>query len=103
MSLLRISTWIGADAETVYGLLKKFEEFPKLMPQVQKAKVLWRLPPNRQVSEWAVEIEGAIIHLKQEDTFDDEHRTLTFRVIEGDYRAEGCWKIGEVTTSKSKI
>jgi len=103
MGSLRISTLLKGNAVANYSMLKEIERFREFMPQIRKIKVLWRLPPNRQISEWEVEVEGITIHWKQEDTFDDEHRTFTFRIIEGDYRAEGSWKIDEVTTSRSKI
>ncbi len=103
MDSVRISTLVKGDPQSVYGLLREPERFPDFMPQIKKASILWHLPPNRQISEWEVEIEGVVIHWKEEDTYDDEQHSIVFRVIEGDYRAEGRWSIEKVRLSETRV
>lgn len=87
----------------MFDILRNIEQFPKFMPQIRKVAVLWLLPPNRHISEWEVEIDGAIVHWKEEDTYDDQQRSIVFRVIEGDYRAEGRWSIEKARFSGTRI
>src|SRR3989338_2363518 len=88
-SQVRVSTRVSGDQLSVYRVVKDVERFPEFMPQIRKIKVLWRLPTNRQIVEWEVEIEGMVIRWKEEETSDDTHHVLEFRTIEGDYKAEG--------------
>lgn len=103
MSSIRISTLVKGSPENVFGILKETERLPEFMPQIRRVHILWRLPPHRQISEWEVEIEGTIIRWKEEDTYDDENCILAFRVIEGDYRAEGRWIVEKVHASMARV
>ena len=103
MNSVRISTVVKGEPQNVYGILREPERFPDFMPQIKKAVILWRLPPNRQISEWEVEIDGAVIRWKEEDTYDDEQHSIAFRVVEGDYRAEGHWSIERVRPSETRV
>lgn len=103
MDSVKISTTVKGDPQDVFNILRNLEQFPSFMPQVKRAVVLWRLPPNRQISEWEVEIDGATIRWKEEDAYDDQQRSIAFRVIEGDYRAEGRWEVEKACFSGTKV
>ena len=104
MGVVRVSTLVNGRPLSVYKVLKKIERFPEFMPQIKKIKILRYLPPNRQISEWEVEIEGTIIRWKEEESYNDEHRTLSFRMIEGDFKAfEGRWITEEAQASKARV
>jgi ribosome-associated toxin RatA of RatAB toxin-antitoxin module len=102
-SQVRISTLVSGEPLSVYRVVKDVERFPEFMPQIRKIKVLWRLPTNRQIAEWEVEIEGTAIQWKEEETYDDTQHTLAFRTIEGDYKAEGRWIVEEVRPSQTRL
>ena len=94
MSAFRISTTVKAEPLAMYSLLKSVGKFPELIPQVKKAKVLFRLPQNHQVSEWEVEIEGTAFKWKEEDIYHDQGLSWSFRMLEGDCGSfEGQWLV----------
>ncbi len=104
MGLIKIATIVRAEPLIVYNTLKELERLHEFMPQIRSVKILWKLPQNRQISQWEVAVEGITICWKQEDTYEDELFTLTFRVIEGDYKAEGLWTAAKMSEpSKSLV
>lgn len=103
MSPIRVSTIVDGDMENVYAALKKVERFQEFMPPIRNVKVLWCLPPNRQISDWEVEVEGVIVHWKQEDTYDDERHSIFFRTLEGDNVSTGRWTVEKSQPSRAKV
>lgn len=84
MITIRVSTLVKADKNKVYETIKKMEEFPKFMRNVRKLEVLER-HPNRLLTLWEVEVDGAIVMWKEKDVFDDKRLRMKFKMTEGDY------------------
>lgn len=103
MASVKISTIVNGKSSDLYNILRDLERLPYFMPQIKKITVLWQLPPNRQISEWEVDIEGTLFHWKQEDSYDVINHTYAFRVIEGDFFAEGRWTLSDRKTSRTWV
>lgn len=79
------------DPRAAYELAKDMESFPKFMPDVQSVEVVKR-GENMTVTDWSTEIDGTEIIWTEEDHFDDEHLTVSYKLIEGDLdKFEGQW------------
>ena len=86
---------IEAPARDVYELAKNVEHFPQYMPDVESVTVLERRG-NRLVTRWKTLVEEAPLEWTEEDLFDDEALTITYRLIEGDLDMfEGAWTFVE--------
>lgn len=93
MPRIEVSTIVKQSRDEVYKLIKKMEDFPSFMRGVKKLNVLER-SADRLVTEWEIEIDGAVVTWKEEDIFNDSEKSLRFKMIEGDYSAyDGFWKI----------
>ena len=90
---------ISAPLETVWAVAQDVESFPEFMPDVRSLKVVERSPDGlRTVTEW----EGVIKEFKrtvrwtEEDVWDPQARTCSFRMLEGDFDSyEGLWTFSE--------
>lgn len=99
MITIKVSTLVKADKKKVYDVIKDMESFPKFMRNVRKLEVLER-HPNRLLTLWEVEVDGAIVMWKEKDVFDDKHLRMKFKMTEGDYGSYGGeWR---VTASSEK-
>lgn len=97
MPTVETSVLIDAPIETVFAIAKDNESFPEFMSDVKSLEVVER-GENRTVSDWVGVIPtfGLKLRWRQEDVWDDEARTCSFRQIEGDYdKLEGSWKFSE--------
>ena len=102
------SVTIRAPLEKVYAIAKDVERFPEFMPDVKELMVLER-DGNRVVTRWAGVIQQFKVTVRwtEEDVWNDEAHTCTFRQLEGDYdRLEGTWTftaIPEGTCFRSEV
>ena len=93
MPRIEVSTLLKNKAAEVYGLIKNMEAFPDFMRDVKSLKIVKALP-DKIITAWEIEIEGAGIKWKEEDIFDEEKLELNFSAIEGDYKEyQGKWKV----------
>ena len=67
------------DPRAAYELAKDMESFPKFMPDVQSVEVVKR-GENMTVTDWSTEIDGTEIIWTEEDHFDDEHLTVSYKI-----------------------
>lgn len=104
MATIESSTIVSCDREKTYDFIKNnIEQFPKFIPNIKKLKLLQRLSPNKIITEWAVDIDGASVRWKEEDIFDDKNFCISFRMVEGDYaKYEGRWQF-ENTANGTKV
>lgn len=102
MPIIEVSTTVKADKGRVYEIIKAMEHFPEFMRNVKQVKVLER-KDNRIVTEWKTDIDGAPVEWVEEDIFDDEKMSCSFKAIEGDYKYEGKWKLDEDGTGKTRV
>jgi coenzyme Q-binding protein COQ10 len=91
MPFVEVTIEIDAPAREVYELAKEQERFPEFMPDVESVTVLER-HPDYVITRWKTLVEDAPIEWTEEDRFDDERTTITYRLIEGDLDVfEGTW------------
>jgi len=91
MPHVSVNEFVRAAPAAVYELFVETETFPEFMPNVEAIKVVER-GQGWQVSHWHTDLDGAPLQWRQKDRFDDERRTVQFRLIEGDIaRFEGYW------------
>lgn len=94
---------VNKDKREVYALLKKMEDFPTFIKSIKKIAILERYP-DKIITEWEVDIDGAIVRWKEEDMFDDTNTTIYFKMLKGDFKKyEGKWIIAEKKKKASKI
>ena len=95
MTLVKCSIIINSSPNEVYDLAKDMERFPGYMPDVENVTVLER-DGNRTITEWTTNVEGIPLCWKEEDTFDDDNISISYRLIEGDLeKFEGTWTFTE--------
>lgn len=102
MSYVESSILINGNIDKIYNLAKNMEEFPKFMRDVESVKTLERTP-NRTITEWVTNVDGMTISWKEEDIFDNENKTIFYRLTQGDLdKFEGSWKF-ETVEDKTKV
>ena len=86
----------GMSAHDVYATLSDFDRYPVLSEAVQSVTVT-EVAANVTVSTWDVTFRAGLLRWTEEDTFDPEALTITFRQLEGDIAVfEGSWECVEV-------
>jgi ribosome-associated toxin RatA of RatAB toxin-antitoxin module len=79
-------------ARDVYATLADFERYPVLSEAVQNVTVT-EVAENVTVSSWEVTFRAGLLRWTEEDAFDPEALTITFRQLEGDIAVfEGSWR-----------
>jgi ribosome-associated toxin RatA of RatAB toxin-antitoxin module len=79
-------------ANEVYATLADFERYPELSDAVQSVAVT-RESENLTVSHWEVTFRAGLLRWTEEDTFDPDALTITFRQLEGDIALfDGTWQ-----------
>lgn len=102
MPHIEVTKVILADKKRVYAVIKDMESFPEFMRDVKKVKVVEK-QGSRVVTEWQTDIDGAPVEWVEEDIFDDEKMSCTFKAIEGDYKYEGQWELNEDVAGKTRV
>jgi len=93
MPRIEVSTNIRDTASDVYSTIKNMESFSNFMRDIKSLRIIKKFP-NKIISAWEIEIEGAPIKWKEEDIFDDKKLELNFNALEGDYKTyRGRWKV----------
>lgn len=98
MPTVETSVSIRAPLKLVYSIAKDNQAFPEYMNDVKSLEIVESDGP-RVVSDWVgvVPTFGLKVRWRQEDLWNDEDHTCTFRQISGDYdRLEGVWRFTEV-------
>jgi predicted amino acid dehydrogenase/ribosome-associated toxin RatA of RatAB toxin-antitoxin module len=84
---------VKRDINFVYGLLKRPEEFPSFIGTIKNVNIL-REENGRKVSNWNICIDGINIFWQQEDIYNEEKKTISFKMLRGDFtRYEGEWHL----------
>ncbi len=93
MPKIEVSTNIRDTAINIYNTIKNMESFPNFMRDIKSLMIIKKFP-DKIISAWEIEIEGAPVKWKEEDIFNDEKLELSFNALEGDYKKyQGLWKI----------
>ena len=92
MPLVCVERFVAGPPEAAYALAKDMESYPQFMKDVVELRVLER-DGNAQVSAWVGRLQGKLMRWKERDVFDDQHRVITYRQVEGDLKKfEGDWR-----------
>ena len=97
MPTVETTAWIDAPIDAVYAVARDNQSFPEYMEDVESLEIVER-EGDRVVSDWVgvVPTFGLRIRWRQEDVWDDEGRTCSFRQLKGDYDLfEGRWSLTE--------
>jgi coenzyme Q-binding protein COQ10 len=83
---------IDGDPKKIFNFAKDMEKFPEYMRDVEEVNVLERTGSGT-ITEWVTNIDGTPLIWTEEDKFDENNLTITYRMIEGDLdKFEGEWK-----------
>lgn len=94
---IELTIKLNCNKQRAYEVLKNIADFPKFMRDVKKLEIL-EDAPNKLVTAWEVDVDGATVIWKEEDIYDDEALCMKFRMIEGDYQSyTGEWKIKDTS------
>jgi ribosome-associated toxin RatA of RatAB toxin-antitoxin module len=89
-------------ASDVYQTLADFERYPELSDAVRSVAVT-EVSGNLAVSQWEVTFRAGLLRWTEEDTFDPETLSITFRQLEGDVAVfDGSWQCAD-TAQGSEI
>ncbi|MGV8119758.1 MAG: type II toxin-antitoxin system RatA family toxin [Candidatus Xenobiia bacterium LiM19] len=95
MPFVKTSIRIKAKPDKVYSFARNMEQFPQYMRDVESVKVLERRE-NSTLTEWVTNVEGTPLIWIEEDHFDDEKKSISYRLTEGDLdKFEGTWTFTE--------
>jgi ribosome-associated toxin RatA of RatAB toxin-antitoxin module len=84
-------------ASQVYAALADFERYPELCEGVNSVEVT-EVSQNRTVSRWEVAFRAGLLRWTEEDTFDPDALSITFRQLEGDVAVfDGSWQCADTT------
>ncbi len=107
MPRVESSVVIGAAREAVIEVARENEKFPEFMGDVESVTVTERSEDGlRVVSDWVgiVPKVGAKVRWTEEDVWDLEAGTCTFRQLKGDYdRFEGVWTFTAVGVGETRF
>ena len=82
-------------ASDVYQTLADFERYPELSDAVRSVAVT-ELSENHTVSQWEVTFRAGLLRWTEEDTFDPDALSITFRQLEGDAALfDGSWQCAD--------
>jgi ribosome-associated toxin RatA of RatAB toxin-antitoxin module len=86
---------IAAPRRKIYELAKDMERYSEFMPDVEYVRIL-RRDGDKTITRWKTLVEEAPIEWTEEDTFDDKHTRIDYRLIDGDLdKFEGSWTFEE--------
>ncbi|MFQ3588451.1 MAG: SRPBCC family protein [Fimbriimonadaceae bacterium] len=94
MPTVRTEVSINAPIDQVYAIAKDNRSFPEFMPDLKSLTVV-ETDGNRVVSDYVGVIPKFLVKVRwrQEDVWDDDAKTCTFRQISGDYdHMDGIWR-----------
>lgn len=93
MPRIETSIFIKKPRKEVFEFLKAIEKFPSILRDVRDIRILQRFP-NRTISLWRIEVDGAPLSWRQENIFNEARFRIDFHMLDGDYaRYEGHWQI----------
>jgi ribosome-associated toxin RatA of RatAB toxin-antitoxin module len=82
-------------ANDVYATLADFERYPELSDAV-KSVAITEVSDNVTVSRWEVTFRAGLLRWTEEDTFDPDALSITFRQLDGDIAVfDGSWRCSD--------
>jgi ribosome-associated toxin RatA of RatAB toxin-antitoxin module len=90
-------------ASEVYATLADFGRYPELCDAVRSV-VVTEVSENVTVSAWEVAFRVGLLRWTEQDTFDPEALSITFRQLEGDIAVfDGSWQCLDATPGSQII
>jgi len=99
------ATTINANVDKVYALARDIEKFPQYIPTFKSADVTER-DGNRVVTKLVAEVAGMGLRIKwtEEELWDPDAKTCSFRQIEGDYKSmQGSWTFTDLGNGTTRF
>ncbi|REJ36621.1 MAG: cyclase [Bacillota bacterium] len=94
---VEVSKLIKGSRDQIYDLLKRVEEYPEFMADVESIRVLER-DQHSSLSEWVTRLEGRRLRWVERETYHDDQYRMVYRMTEGDLKQfEGEWRLEETT------
>lgn len=107
MPRVESSIVINAPRQTVIAVARDNEKFPEYMTDVKSLSVLERSDDGlRMVTDWVgiVPKFGAKVHWVEEDVWDLDEGTCTFKQVSGDYdQFEGIWRFTAIDADTTRF
>jgi uncharacterized membrane protein len=107
MPRVESSIVINAPRDTVLAVARDNEKFPEYMADVKSLSILERSDDGlRMVTDWVgiVPKFGAKVHWVEEDIWDLDAGTCTFKQVSGDYdQFEGVWTFTAVDAATTRF
>lgn len=95
MPYVEISKLVKGSRSQIYELLKRVEEYPEFMADVESIRVLER-DEHSSLSEWVTRLEGRRLRWVERETYQDAQYRIEYRQTEGDLKQfEGQWRLEE--------
>ena len=92
MREVRITGNVPTGPDDAFAAVSDLERFPDLAPDVREVKVS-EVDGGRQ-SAWKVKFRGGMLEWTEQDEPDPTTRTLTFRLLHGDFKEFfGQWRV----------
>lgn len=90
-------------ADAVYEQLVNMEQYPKWMKNIDHVTVLERAE-NMTKTKWEATLDGRKIGWTEQDIYDADAHTITYRLIEGDLsEMEGSWQVNETADGGCEV
>ena len=95
MPNIESSVIINGDLDKTFTLARNVEAFPEFMPDVKKVTILEKSEDgNRLITEFIGIVKEFKVTMKwvEEDVWDDQAKTCTFKLVKGDFKEyAGKW------------
>lgn len=80
--------------QEAYALVRDFARYPELVESVRAVTVHPPADGGPTRSDWEVDFRSGVLTWSEEDVFDDDRLTITFRQTEGDFEEfTGQWEV----------
>ncbi len=100
---IKVVKIIRAKKWKVLRLISRIEDFPHFMPNVKQCTRLER-NHHRAVTAWSVEIDKIPLSWKEEEIYDLDHFTITFKALSGDLEQfEGQWVLKDLPDGGTEV
>lgn len=71
--------------------------FPEFIADIKELRLIRKLPPDRIITDWTIDLGGAFVKWKEEDIYNDKDFSVSFCMLEGDFsKYEGKWQFEDI-------
>lgn len=95
MPSIHCKTYIAEDPDVVFRIVSNTHSLSQLINGVGKLSIIAQ-DDLKRISEWNINVNGTPVHWKEEQIINPRNRSITFRMIEGDYsHYDGEWRVSQ--------